>query len=134
MYNDPSVIFFPFCCGIVFFFLLFLFLVVWRYLQYRETIALAEKGLLKPSNGGTETPGRSQGLLISGVVLATLGLALTIGLWPIGISDGLPLGISPWMIFGFIPLFGGLGLILVHLLTRGGNNDGAGKDKSGPAS
>jgi hypothetical protein len=36
-----------------------------------------------------------------------------------GIGPGsYPLGLGPWMLLGFIPLFFGLGLILVYVLTR----------------
>lgn len=119
MLGDSSFIFMPFVCGIVFFVLLFGFLGLWRYLQYRETISLAEKGLLKPAtNGKGEAQGNGLGTLRWGVVIASLGLALTLGLWPLGINTTYFLGIGPWMIGGFLPLFFGLGLILVYVVTR----------------
>jgi hypothetical protein len=131
---DPSVIFAPFCCGLVFFLILFVFLAVWRYLQYRETLALAEKGLLKMEGGRVDTRSNGKNTLRWGVVIASLGVALTIGLWPIGFYSDYPLGLSPWMLFGFIPLFFGLGLILIHVWTKDDGKTGSGKDNGGSAS
>ena len=128
---DPSILFAPFCCGLLFFLILFAFLVAWRYLQYRETLALAEKGLLKTEGGRVEVRGDGKGALRWGVVIAALGLALTIGLWPLGIGTTYPLGLGPWMIGAFIPLFFGLGLILIYVLTKGNGKSGAGKDDGG---
>jgi hypothetical protein len=86
-----------------------------RYLEYRETVALAEKGLVKP-----HTPGDGKDSLRWGIVLTGLGLALTLGMWPIGFVVGgeFPLGIGPWLLPGLVTLFVGLGLILVYMVTR----------------
>ncbi len=147
--TDPTILIAPLCCGLLFFVVLFAFLIGWRYLQYRETLALAEKGLLKTENreglalaekallkmenGRLEQRGNGQGTLRWGVVFSALGLALTIGLLPIGITGGYPLGITPWMIFGFIPLFFGLGLVLIYVLTKDHTGPGTGKDGGGSA-
>jgi hypothetical protein len=55
-----------------------------------------------------------------GIALAALGLALMIGLWPIGFVTGrsYPLYFGPWMLAGLIPLFIGLGLLITYYLTR----------------
>jgi hypothetical protein len=135
MYSgDPSFIFAPFCCGLLFFVVLFGFLAVWRYLQYRETLALAEKGLLKPDMNRVESRANGKSALRWGVVIASLGLALTVGLWPLGIYSNYPLGLGPWMIGAFIPLFFGLGLILIYILTKNEDKPGPGKDNGGSAS
>ena len=99
-----------------FFVVLFGFIALMRYISYRETLALAEKGLVKP-NG---RHGDGKNTLRWGIVLAALGLALSAGLYPIGFLTGLnlPLGFGPWMIAGFLPMFFGLGLILIYVLTR----------------
>jgi hypothetical protein len=135
MYSDfdPSFIYAPFCCGIMFFIVLFGFLAVWRYLQYRETIALAEKGLLK-TDALQDSRANGKASLRWGVVIASLGLALTVGLWPLGINSNYPLGLGPWMIGAFIPLFFGLGLILIYVLTKNEDKPGPGKDEGGSAS
>jgi len=45
---------------------------------------------------------------------------LTIGMWPLGFMFGtdLPFGFGPWMLAGLIPMFFGIGLLLVYVLTR----------------
>lgn len=93
---------------------IFGFLAFMRYLSYRETIALAEKGLTKPESRS------STGMLRWGIIVTALGLALTIGLYLFGFdsADNYPLHLGPWMLGGFVPLFLGLGLILLHYLTE----------------
>ena len=89
-----------------------------RYLNYRETITLAEKGLTRPE----QKSGRR--LLRWGILITALGLALCLGLYPLGFSAGYdyPLHLGPWMLGGLIPLFLGLGLILLHFLTQMDNS------------
>lgn len=99
--------------------LLFGFILVMRYLSYRETLFLAEKGLVKPQR---ERNGGSRAALVWGIILAAIGLALTLGLWPlgfVGFGSTYPLGFGPWMLVGLLPLFFGLGLILIYVLTGG---------------
>lgn len=97
--------------GLIFGFLAFL-----RYMNYKETLALAEKGLTKPET--KSAPGK--GLLRWGIVVTALGFALSLGLYPLGFDSGqaYPLHLGPWMLGGFVPLFLGLGLILIHYLTE----------------
>jgi len=107
------------CLGIVgFFALLFGFIVVMRYLGYRETLALAEKGLVRPDrtrgSNGKDT-------LRWGIAIAAVGMALCVGLYPIGFIGGgsrFPLGFGPWMLTGLLPMFFGLALIMIYVLTR----------------
>jgi len=110
------------CLGIVgFFALLFGFIVVMRYLGYRETLALAEKGLVRPDR---MRGGNGKDTLRWGIAIAAIGMALCVGLYPIGfIGSGsrFPLGFGPWMLAGLLPMFFGLGLILIYVLTREDN-------------
>ena len=88
-----------------------------RLINYKETLALAEKGLTRPE----PQKGSSKGYLRSGILTTALGIALSLGLYPIGFGfDELdfPLGLGPWMLVGFIPLFLGIGMILLHYLTE----------------
>ncbi len=91
------------------------FILLMRYINYKETLALAEKGLAHPEHASS-----GKGLLRWGIGIAALGLALTLGLWPLGLGPGAdyPLGLGPWMLGGFVPLFLGLALILMHYLTQ----------------
>ncbi|MCB0006759.1 MAG: hypothetical protein KDE09_03230 [Anaerolineales bacterium] len=94
------------CSATLFFSIPFATLVLIRYLRYRETVALAEQGLLRPaSRYNQEGPSRW------GVALTAIGAALTLGLWPIGFLVETPLGLGPWMIPGLLPLFFGIALL-----------------------
>jgi hypothetical protein len=94
--------------------IIFGFIAFLRYMNYKETLALAEKGLTRPDAKN------SKGLLRWGVVITALGVALTLGLYPIGFFAGeiYPFRLGPWMLGGFVPLFLGLGLVLLHYLTE----------------
>jgi len=103
------------CLGVVaIVVIIFGFLAFLRYMNYKETISLAEKGLTKPESKS------GKGLLRWGIVLSSLGLALSLGLYFIGFNSptDYPLHLGPWMLGGFIPLFLGLGLALLHFLTE----------------
>ena len=102
--------------GIAFFLIIFGFFAFMRYLSYKETLALAEKGLVKPQR----SDGNGKGALVWGIIITAIGLALTLGMWPLGamISTDLPFGFGPRMIAGLIPTFFGLALILIHVLTH----------------
>jgi hypothetical protein len=93
---------------------IFGFLAFLRYMNYKETLALAEKGLMKPESKSNKN------LLRWGIVITTIGFALTLGLYAIGFAsaENYPLHLGPWMLGGFVPLFLGIGLVLVHYLTE----------------
>ena len=94
--------------------IIFGFLTFLRYMNYKETITLAEKGLTRPETKS------GKGLLRWGIIVTTIGFALTIGLYLFGFdsADNYPLHLGPWMLGGFVPLFLGIGLILIHVLTE----------------
>jgi hypothetical protein len=75
---------------------------------------LAEKGLIHPQK---QSDGKDT--LRWGIVITAVGLALCVGLWPIGFlaGDTYPLGLGPWMLIGIVPTFFGLALILIYVLT-----------------
>lgn len=101
-----------------------------RYLRYRETMALAERGLLRPQRKRS-----NQDTLRWGIVITMLGLGLICGLWPLGLmtfasgpatgpdSGGTgmstaPFGIGPWLLLGILPFFFGLSLIIIHWVNK----------------
>jgi hypothetical protein len=95
--------------------LLFTLIVIMRYINYRETLALAEKGLVR-----TQKQSDGKDSLRWGIAITAVGLALCVGLWPIGFlagGDTYPLGLGPWMLIGIVPTFFGLALILIYALT-----------------
>ena len=94
--------------------IIFGFLAFLRYMNYKETIALAEKGYSKPESKSNKN------LLRWGIVITAIGFALTLGLYTLGFAsaDQYPLHLGPWMLGGFVPLFLGIGLVLLHYLTE----------------
>jgi hypothetical protein len=117
-------------CGSTLFFgtlllIIFGFFGYFRWLRYKETVLLAEKGLLRPEHNG----GKGKGTLRWGIVITALGIALCIGLYPIGFIGGMgsefPLLFGPWMLFGLIPTFFGLALVIIYYLTGGAHHEEA---------
>ncbi|MCA9999382.1 MAG: hypothetical protein KDE56_26650 [Anaerolineales bacterium] len=87
---------------------IFGFLAYTRYLRYKETIALAERGLLRPARRSGR--GRISLTLRWGIVIFITGIGLSIGLL---ILD------TEAVIAGLISMFFGLSLIVVHFVSRG---------------
>ena len=94
--------------------IIFGFFAFLRYMSYRETIVLAEKGLNR-SEGKN-----GKGLLRWGILITALGAVMTIGLFFLGSNAGTtyPLDLGPWMLAGLVPLFLGLALMLIHYLIQ----------------
>ena len=98
-------------------------IVLTRWFKHREIMAMMEKGLLPKQYARYVRASRSRrgwGLLGWGVALSALGLALMIGLWPLGFvaAEPYPLHFGPWMLVGLIPLFIGLALLITYFVTR----------------
>lgn len=85
--------------------IIFGFIALIRYISYKETLALAEKGLVRPAK--VQANGRNA--LRWGITIASIGLAILVGLIPEG---------GPVLLVGLIPTFFGLGLVLIYILTR----------------
>jgi hypothetical protein len=101
------------------FLLIFGFAAYLRYMRYKETLALAEKGLVRPQKNGNGA-NNGKGALRWGIVITALGVAMCIGLYPFGWLAGgtpFPLNFGPWMVIGLIPTFFGLALILIYVAT-----------------
>jgi hypothetical protein len=87
-----------------------------RQKKHKETIAMIEKGLME----APKQKSNGKGALRWGIVIAFLGVALSIGLYPLGyvFSNGsYPLNFGPWMLLGLVPAFFGISLILVYYVT-----------------
>ncbi len=81
-----------------------------KELEHRERIIAMEKGVALPTQVvETERP-KYSGRRTNGLVMTGIGLALTIAL---GIEDG-----SDGAVWGLIPLFIGLGLLIAGLLDK----------------
>ncbi len=117
MSNDIAEIVIPAIVTTFIFLIIFGFLAFVRYLRYKETVALAERGLIREQRRR-----KTRNTLRSGIITTAVGLALTCGLMPVGylltdpnVANRLPLGFfGPWMVVGLIPTFFGLGLIILH--------------------
>jgi hypothetical protein len=115
------------CIGfIAFFLIIFGTIALTRWFKHREVMAMVERGVLPEQYVQYASEPRrqeSRGLFIWGVALAMLGLALIIGLWPLGnVWSGTeiqyPLNFGPWMLIGLVPLFIGLALLIIYFLVR----------------
>lgn len=90
-----------------------------RYLRYKETIALAERGLLRPVRAR-----RNRDTLRWGIVITTMGLGLMCGMFPIGfmidggVASRIPLGFGPWMLVGLLPFFFGVSLLIIYYVNK----------------
>lgn len=115
------------CLGIFgFFVLLFGFLLLFRYINYREKVKLAEKGIFPKESPQTKP---KKGLLIAGWIVTSLGFLATIIFWLFGISMtgsgfgyGYPLGLGPWVLLGLFPMLLGLILLLIYVITAPAHN------------
>jgi hypothetical protein len=103
------------------------FLSLRRYLEHRERMAMIIRGITPPDKRRNTLPKpllmRRAGVLQGGLITAMVGLALTLGLYPIGfmVPPALvaPYHIGPWLLAGLIPLAVGSALIIGHYLTPG---------------
>ena len=84
-----------------------------RYISYKEKVELAKLGVterdLKPREALLRQGNR--GVLWGGVITMMSGLALLLGL--------ATLGTGIWLIAGLLPLFVGLGMLLIYYITAG---------------
>lgn len=87
------------------------FITLNRYIAYKERVALAQLGFSLDDLSQREAASRraNRGVLWGGVITAMSGLALLLGLST--------LGIGAWLLGGLLPLFVGLGIILIYFLT-----------------
>jgi len=105
------------CAGIfLVFLLLVIFLLLMRYLNYRENVKMAEQGMIPQ-----EKPKRNRGFLIAGWIITGMGFLVTLILWLIGalaLGEGqfYPLALGPWVLLGLVPMVFGLFLLLVYVI------------------
>src|SRR5436305_6385523 len=96
------------------------FIVLLRYIQHREHMAMISSGM---HPGSWRRQRRNGGMLRAGLIIAMVGLALTIGLYPIGfilppIYATIPLHLGPCLLPGLIPPGAGTALIISYYLER----------------
>lgn len=96
------------------------FIVLLRYIEHRERMALIARGIdphaLRRQRHGV-------GVLRAGLIIAMVGLALTIGLYPLGFMlpssiTQAPFHFGPWLLPGLIPLGVGVALVISYYLGQ----------------
>lgn len=88
------------------------FITLNRYISYKERVALAQLGFsLEDQTRATAKRHGNRGVLWGGVITAMSGLALLLGLST--------LGMGAWLLGGLLPLFVGLGMVLIYFATMG---------------
>ncbi len=100
------------------------FIVLLRYLHHRERMALITSGI---NPNLTPKQRRNRGLLRAGLITAMVGLAITIGLYPLGFLlpssfTSAPFHLGPWLLPGLIPLGVGGALIVSYYLEQNNPN------------
>ena|SRR5579864_4210959 len=107
------------------------FIALLRYIDHRERMALIARGI-NPHR--PRRPRRGTGVLRAGLIIAMVGLALTIGLYPLGYMlpasfTSTPLHVGPWLLPGLIPLgVGGALVISVYLSQDSPPSDEGGNE------
>ena len=96
------------------------FIVFLRYIEHRERMALIARGI-DPNT--LRRRRRGVGVLRAGLIIALVGLALTIGLYPLGFMlpssiTQAPLHFGPWLLPGLIPLGVGGALVISYYLGQ----------------
>lgn len=107
------------------------FIVLLRYIEHRERMALIARGI-DPNTLRKER--RGTGVLRAGLIIAMVGLALTVGLYPIGFMlpssfTAVPFHFGPWLLPGLIPLAVGSALIISYYLGQDGHPPGSQSDQ-----
>ncbi len=105
------------------------FILILKYLRLKETEMLLASGVSPETIERQRAERPSRAALFAGLIVSMVGLALSIALYPIGfiIGSRFPLGLGPWMIAGFLPLFIGVALILWHYLSNSPEDRGGGR-------
>ncbi len=96
------------------------FIAVLRYIDHRERMAMIARGI-DPYRPRRRRHGT--GLLRAGLIVGMVGLALTIGLYPLGyilpaVVTATPLHVGPWLLPGLIPLGVGAALVISYYLGQ----------------
>jgi hypothetical protein len=97
------------------------FIVLLRYIDHRERMALIMRGI--DPNSIRRWHKKGAGVLRAGLITGMVGLALTIGLYPLGFMlpapiTQAPLHFGPWLLPGLIPLGVGAALVISYYLGQ----------------
>jgi hypothetical protein len=106
------------------------FILLVRYLDHRERMAMIDRGLVPPRRRGEAGARPGSASLRGGLITASVGLAVTVGLYTLGYLlpapfSGVPGRLGPWLLPGLIPLGVGAALVASHYLAAPRPVDGA---------
>ena len=98
------------------------FIVLVRYLDHRERMAMIDRGLMPPHRMQPRLARQGSAALRGGLITAMVGVALTIGLYALGYVlpepfSAIPGKLGPWLLPGLIPLGIGAALVASHYLA-----------------
>ena len=101
------------------------FIVLLRYLHHRERMALIRSGINPDNTQRKAHKRRSRGILRAGMITGMVGLALTVGLYPVGFLlpanlTATPFHLGPWLLPGLIPLGVGIALTGSYYMEQNG--------------
>lgn len=111
--NDFFEMLIPAITVSVLFMIVFGFAGFMRYMKYKETIALAERGLLRP-----ERKRKQRNSLKIGVLLLVVGTTFGCSLMLVGMAADSPEPAVMGVILGILPASFGLGLIIVDRINK----------------
>jgi len=98
------------------------FILLVRYLDHRERMAMIDRGLVPTQRSPTWMVPRGSAALRGGLITAMGGLAVTAGLYTMGYLlppplNAVPGKLGPWLLPGLIPLGVGAALVASHYLA-----------------
>ena len=104
------------------------FITLNRYLAYKERVALARLGFSASDLASAGEPLRqgSRGVLWGGVITMMSGFAVLLGLTP--------LGSGVWLIAGLLPMFVGLGMLLIYFASASSHKNRGPEEANVPQS
>lgn len=107
-YGFPSLALFSFLIPVVLGILVVILVITLRWFSYKERMALIKQGLPLEEKRSKEEKRKLFSAI--GLAVSLIGLALSIGLGT--------LGIGPWLLYGLLPFFTGLAMILASLILK----------------
>ena len=98
------------------------FILLIRYLDHRERMAMIDRGLTPPTHRGKRPARQGSAALRGGLITGMVGLAVTVGLYTVGYLlpppfSAVPGRLGPWLLPGLIPLGVGAALVAGHYLA-----------------
>lgn len=107
-YGFPNLAVFSLLIPVLLGILVVILVITLRWFSYKERMALIKQGLPPEEKRSKEEKRKLFSAI--GFAVALIGLAISIGLGT--------LGIGPWLLYGLLPFFTGLAMILASLIMK----------------